>query len=109
MVAHYGKAIVPGGTEFTVEDIKAVLKKQGLTLRKGDVILFNTGWLELVGKDNKQFLETEPGIGMDAAKWLADQELLLSVVTPGLLRFIPTQKVKKNFRSTNICWQKRNL
>jgi hypothetical protein len=24
MVAHYGKAIVPGGTEFTVEDIKAV-------------------------------------------------------------------------------------
>ncbi|SOT44824.1 Cyclase family protein (fragment) [Burkholderia cenocepacia] len=73
MTAHYGKPIVPGGTEFTVADIQAVLKKQGLTLRKGDVVLFNTGWLELIGKDDKQFLDVEPGIGMEAAKWLADQ------------------------------------
>ncbi|WP_251258654.1 cyclase family protein, partial [Enterobacter hormaechei] len=56
MTAYYGKAIVPGGTEFTVADIQAVLKKQGLSLRKGDVVLFNTGWLELIGKDNTQFL-----------------------------------------------------
>ncbi|MCA3876749.1 MAG: cyclase family protein, partial [Burkholderia sp.] len=76
MTAYYGKPIVPGGTEFTVADIQAVLKKQGLTLRKGDVVLFNTGWLELIGKDNKQFLEVEPGIGMEAAKWLADQGIV---------------------------------
>lgn len=76
MTAHYGKAIVPGGTEFTVADIQAVLRKEGLTLRKGDVVLFNTGWLELIGKDNKQFLEVEPGIGMEAAQWLADQGIV---------------------------------
>ncbi|PWV45424.1 putative cyclase [Chitinophaga sp. S165] len=76
MVAHYGKAIVPGGTEFSVADIQAVLKKQGITIRKGDVVLFNTGWLELIGKDNKQFLEVEPGIGMEAAQWLADQGIV---------------------------------
>lgn len=76
MTAHYGKAIVPGGTEITVADIQAVLQKQGLTLRKGDVVLFNTGWLELIGKDNKQFLEVEPGIGMEAAEWLADQGIV---------------------------------
>ncbi|MBD2838743.1 cyclase family protein [Pseudomonas sp. JM0905a] len=76
MTAHYGKSIVPGGTEFSVADIQAVLKKQGLTLRKGDVVLFNTGWLELIGKDNQQFLEVEPGIGMEAAKWLADQGIV---------------------------------
>ncbi|MBC9913832.1 cyclase family protein [Chitinophaga varians] len=76
MTAYYGKKIVPGGTEFTVADIQAVLKKEGLTLRKGDVVLFNTGWLELIGKDNKQFLEVEPGIGMEAAKWLADQGII---------------------------------
>ncbi len=29
MTAHYGKAIVPGNTEFKVADIQAVLKKQG--------------------------------------------------------------------------------
>lgn len=76
MTTHYGKKIVPGGTEFTVADIQAVLKKEGLTLRKGDVVLFNTGWLELIGKDNEQFLETEPGIGMEAAKWLAEQGIV---------------------------------
>lgn len=76
MTRYYGKAIVPGGTEFTVADLQAVLKRQGITLRKGDVVLFNTGWLELIGKDNKQFLETEPGIGMKAAKWLADQGIV---------------------------------
>lgn len=76
MTAHYSQSIIPGGTEFTVADIQAVLKKQDIILRKGDVVLFNTGWLELVGKDNKQFLETEPGIGMEAAQWLADQDIV---------------------------------
>ncbi|MGL4582155.1 MAG: cyclase family protein, partial [Flavobacterium sp.] len=76
MVAYYNKAIVPGGTEFTVADIQAVLKKQNIEIKKGDVVLFNTGWLELIGKDNKQFLEVEPGIGMEAAKWLADKGIV---------------------------------
>jgi kynurenine formamidase len=76
MTAYYGKAVVPGGTEFSVADIQAVLKKEGITLRKGDVVLFNTGWLELIGKDNKQFLDVEPGIGMEAATWLADQGIV---------------------------------
>ncbi|MGK9236722.1 cyclase family protein [Inquilinus limosus] len=76
MTEHYGQAIVPESTEFTVADIQAVLKKEGLTLRQGDVVLFNTGWLELIGKDNKRFLEVEPGIGMEAARWLADQGIV---------------------------------
>lgn len=76
MVAYYNKAIVLGGTEFTVADIQAVLKKQNIDIKKGDVVLFNTGWLELIGKDNKQFLEVEPGIGMEAAKWLADKGIV---------------------------------
>lgn len=76
MTAHYGKPVIPGGTEFSVADIQAVLKKQNITLRSGDVVLFNTGWLELIGKDDKQFLEVEPGIGMKAAQWLADQGIV---------------------------------
>jgi len=76
MVAHYGQPIVPEATEFAVKDIQAVLKRQGINLRTGDVVLFNTGWLELIGKDNKKFLEVEPGIGMEAAEWLADQGIV---------------------------------
>jgi kynurenine formamidase len=76
MTGHYGKPIVPEGTVFTVADIEAVLKSQGVTIRQGDVVLFNTGWLELVGRDNKRFLAGEPGIGMEAARWLADKGIV---------------------------------
>lgn len=72
MCAYYKQDIVSADTEFTVADIKAVLKNQDLTIEKGDIILFNTGWLELIGKDNKKFIETEPGIGMEAALWLGE-------------------------------------
>jgi kynurenine formamidase len=73
MTAHYGQAIVPEGTVFTVADIEAVLQKQGIGIGKGDVVLFNTGWLELIGKDNARFLAGEPGIGLEAAQYLIDR------------------------------------
>ena len=76
MATHYKQAIVSETTEFSVEDIEAVLQKAGLTLRKGDVVLFNTGWLELIGQDDKRFLEAEPGIGMEAARWLAERQIV---------------------------------
>jgi len=76
MAAHYKQPIVSETTEFSVADIEAVLQKAGLTLRKGDVVLFNTGWLELIGKDDKRFLEAEPGIGMEAARWLAERQIV---------------------------------
>jgi len=76
MTALYGGSVVPEGTEFTVADIEKVLAMEGVAIQKGDVVLFNTGWLELIGKDNKKFLAVEPGIGMEAAQWLADKEII---------------------------------
>ena len=76
MTAVYGSAIVPEKTEFSVADIQKALDLQGITIQKGDVVLFNTGWLELLGKDNEKFLAVEPGIGMAAAKWLADKQIV---------------------------------
>ncbi|MNP33616.1 putative cyclase [compost metagenome] len=76
MTAVYGSAIVPEKTEFTVADIQKALDLQGVSIEKGDVVLFNTGWLELLGKDNEKFLAVEPGIGMAAAKWLAGKQIV---------------------------------
>lgn len=105
MTAHYGKAIVPGGTEFSVADIQAVLKKQGLTIRKGDVVLFNTGWLELIGKDNKQFLEVEPGLVWKLQNGWPIRASLLLAATPGLRKYIPIRKAMTNFPLISLCWQ----
>ncbi|MBM9401126.1 cyclase family protein [Gluconacetobacter azotocaptans] len=76
MTALYGTPVVPADTEFTVADIETVLGREGITIHRGDVVLFNTGWLELIGKDNRKFLDVEPGIGMEAAQWLADKGII---------------------------------
>lgn len=109
MTAHYGQDIIPGGTEFTVADIQAVLKKQGIILRKGDVVLFNTGWLELVGKDNKQFLEVEPGIGMEAAQWLADQGIVAFGGDTWASEVYPDPKSGKEFPVNQFLLTKRGI
>lgn len=73
MAAHHGVDIVPEGTVFTVSDIEAAMKAQGVAIGRGDVVLFHTGWLDLIGKDNRRFLSGEPGIGIEAARYLIDR------------------------------------
>ncbi|WP_411897384.1 cyclase family protein [Elizabethkingia occulta] len=109
MTAYYGKNIVPGGTEFTLADIQAVLKKEELSLKKGDVVLFNTGWLELIGKDNNQFLETEPGIGMEAAQWLADQGIIAFGGDTWASEVYPNPKSKEEFPINQFMLAKRGI
>ncbi len=61
------------GYEVTVDDIKGALQKQGFdaeTISSGDVVLLHTGWGSLWGKENAKFNSGEPGIGLEAARWL---------------------------------------
>jgi kynurenine formamidase len=70
MAAHYGTNVVKEGTAFNVKEIEEVAKKQGVEIRQGDVVLFHTGWLSLIGKDDKRFATGEPGVGVEGAKYL---------------------------------------
>lgn len=51
-------------------------KRQGVEIRKGDVVLFHTGWLKLVGTDDQRYSTGEPGLGKDGAEYLASQQVL---------------------------------
>ena len=55
MAAYYNTDVVKEGTAFNVKEIEEVAKKQGVEIRQGDVVLFHTGWLSLIGKDDKRF------------------------------------------------------
>ena len=70
MAAHYGTDVVKEGTAFNVKEIEEVAKKQGVEIRQGDVVLFHTGWLSLIGKDDKRYGAGEPGLGVEGAKYL---------------------------------------
>jgi kynurenine formamidase len=70
MAAHYGTDVVKEGTAFNVKEIEEVAKKQGVEIRQGDVVIFHTGWVVLIGKDDKRYSAAEPGLGVEGAKYL---------------------------------------
>src|SRR3978361_2165600 len=70
MAAYYSTDVVKEGTAFNVKEIEEVAKKQGVEIRQGDVVIFHTGWLGLIGKDDKRYSAGEPGLGVEGAKYL---------------------------------------
>jgi len=70
MAAYYNTDIVKEGTAFNVKEIEEAAKKQNVEIRQGDVVIFHTGWLSLIGKDDKRYSAGEPGLGAEGAKYL---------------------------------------
>ncbi|MBR1124976.1 cyclase family protein [Bradyrhizobium lablabi] len=70
MAAYYKTDVVKEGTAFNVKEIEEAAKNQGVEIRQGDVVIFHTGWLSLIGKDDKRFGAAEPGLGVEGAKYL---------------------------------------
>jgi kynurenine formamidase len=72
MAGYFKTDIVKEGTPFNRAEIEGAMKRQGIkSIEKGDVVLFYTGWLKLLGKDNKRFGSVAPGLGRDGARYLA--------------------------------------
>lgn len=75
MADYYGVDLVQEGTPYTKEDIMGAAEKQGVELREGDVVLFHSGWLNLLDGDSpdpKRYVSTEPGLGKSGAEYLAE-------------------------------------
>ena len=72
-----GVDMLPDTYEITVKDLQDALAKQRVTLQPGDAVLINTGWNRLWGKDNARYVKSCPGIGVQAAEWLARQDPML--------------------------------
>ncbi len=76
MAAYYDANPVPAGTAFNSEEIKAAAKAQKIKIRRGDVVLFHTGWLNVMDSDPERFMAGEPGIGLVGAKYLASLDVV---------------------------------
>lgn len=75
MAEFYGQEIVKEGTPYTREDIIAAASTQGVDLRKGDTVLFHSGWLNLLdgeNPDHPRYVSVEPGLGNSGAEYLAE-------------------------------------
>lgn len=75
VAAARGVESMEAGQVVTKQDILNALKKQGMESFKfepGDAILIRTGWEKHWIKDNAKYNNGSPGIGMEAARWIAE-------------------------------------
>tara|TARA_B100000945_G_scaffold101554_1_gene80043 strand:- start:4226 stop:5158 length:933 start_codon:yes stop_codon:yes gene_type:complete len=65
------------GQTFSVNDLKAAEKKQGVEVRKGDIVLFHTGWTDAKLIDfPEEWGTVEPGITPELAEYLAAKQVI---------------------------------
>jgi kynurenine formamidase len=89
MLKYFGKPMT-AGQAFNRTEIQAAMRAQKVTISKGDVVLFHTGWMAAkMNSDRKAFQETTPGIGEDGAIWLADQGVVAIGADTITLEHIP--------------------
>jgi len=75
--AFKGVARLDGGYEITLADLRGALERQRIEIRSGDVVIVHSGWGSLWNVDNAAFGASAPGIGMEAAQWLVEREVVL--------------------------------
>lgn len=90
--ANGGRPPAPG-TAFNRREIEAALRAARLTLRKGDVVLFHTGWMAaMAAKDGRAFIASQPGLGREGAEWLAAQGVAMVGADTAALEAIPFEQ-----------------
>ena len=72
MAAYYGVDSMSAGQPISSADIRQAAKLQGVNIRRGDVVLFHTGWTDAKLKSEPElWVRTIPGITNEAAVYLA--------------------------------------
>jgi kynurenine formamidase len=78
IAAYKGRPMLDGGYEVTLADLEGALKRQNVSIRSGDAVFIHTGWGSLWLKDNARFIQNAPGIGVAAAQYLVEREIVLA-------------------------------
>ncbi len=97
VAAYRGVERLPVGDVITAADLKGTLKKQSLALSPGDVVLIHTGHGSLWMVDNEEYNRGAPGIGIEAARWLAGQKIVIAGADTWSLEVIPFEDAEIAF------------
>lgn len=77
MAAHMGKEVLAAGDHFGETEIKAAAEAQGVTLGKGDIVLFHTGWTDgMLESDPNAWVSGEPGLNVNGARYMASLDVM---------------------------------
>lgn len=64
-----------GGRVVSRADLKRALDRARVELQPGDVVLIRTGWGRFFIADSGRYAASEPGIDVEAARWLTEQNV----------------------------------
>ena len=74
----HGVERLEAGYAIPVSDVTQALEQQAVQIRKGDALLFHTGWGNLWMEDSETYLSGEPGPGLELALWLVEKKVALT-------------------------------
>ncbi len=74
----HGVERLEAGYAILVSDATEALEQQAVQVRKGDAVLFHTGWGDWWMKDRETYLSGEPGPGLELALWLVEKKVALT-------------------------------
>ena len=83
--------ILPAGTAFNKAEIDAAAKAAGITIEAGDVVLFHTGWLNVMDSDPEAFMARAPGLGLEGARYLASLGVVAVGADTWALEVLPSE------------------
>ncbi len=110
MAGYLNTDVVKEGTAFNRAEIDGAMKRQGIaSIEKGDVVLFYTGWLKLIGKDNKRYEAGNPGLGVDGAKYLASLGVAIVGADNENLEAVPSRRMPAYSSPSDLTGSERDL
>lgn len=68
-----GVSAMQEGQAINADEIQEIAKRQKTVIRKGDVVLLHTGWMDAKRGMGPRLNINEPGLGMEGARYLAEQ------------------------------------
>jgi kynurenine formamidase len=97
VAAARGKERLASGEVITPGDLESAAKIEGVEVRTGDVVVIRTGFGQLWMKDNAAYSAGEPGIGIEAARWLAAHKIVLVGADTWATEVVPPQDPERPF------------
>lgn len=104
-----GKDILDVGYAYTKELIEACATQQKTEIRRGDVVLFNSGWMNMMDKDLATYNKGEPGLGKSGAEYLAGKEVMMVGADTWALEVLPSENKDEAFPIHQILLPKNGI
>ena len=100
---------LPAGRVFNRAEIEAAEKAAGVTIGKGDVVLFHTGWQSLATTNKAKFMGGEPGLGKEGAALLAARGVVAVGADTWAVEAIPFESKTEAFPVHQILLAKNGV